>query len=103
MNRMWKVRLLGKFALFGVLTLAAALAPAQNIFVNVRTSGSTPSTSLINAPAGFGYSAAAPVSGTTWNNVSRSTTIPQNTTAGTTFTMYNGIPLVNSAGTSVPQ
>jgi pectin methylesterase-like acyl-CoA thioesterase len=88
-----------------ILVLLASLvaAGAQNIFVNIRTSGSTPSTSTINPPAGNAYSAAAPVSGTAWNNVSRTTTVPQGTTAGTTSTLYNGLALVNSAGAGVSQ
>lgn len=86
--------------------MVASLLPsawAQNIFVNIRSSGSTPSTSLVAAPAGYGYSAAAPVAGTTWNNVGRTATIPQGTTAGTTFSIYNGLGLYNSAGSAISQ
>jgi hypothetical protein len=88
-----------------ILALLASLvaAGAQNIFVNIRTSGSTPSTSTVAAPAGFPYSAVAPAPGTTWNTVGRSTTVPQSTTPGTTNTIYNGLPLTSAAGTSLPQ
>lgn len=96
-------RLVREIFLCGLLAVAACSATAQNIFVNIRTSGSTPSTSTIAPPSGYGYSGAAPVSGTTWNNVSRSTTIPGGTTAGTTFTIYNGLPLFNSSGAGISQ
>jgi pectin methylesterase-like acyl-CoA thioesterase len=96
-------RLVREIFLCGLLVVGARSATAQNIFVNVRTSGSTPSTSTIAPPSGYAYSAAAPVPGTTWNNVSRSTTIPAGTTAGTTFTIYNGLPLFNSIGTGISQ
>jgi pectin methylesterase-like acyl-CoA thioesterase len=75
----------------------------QNIFVNIRTSGSTPSTSSIMPPAGFVYSAAAPVSGTTWNNVGRTVTVPGGTTVGSTSVLYSGLALYNSVGASIPQ
>ena len=90
-----------------VLGLAAltflSSAHAQNLFVNIRTSGSTPSISTIAAPAGFSYSAAAPVPGTTWNNVGRTVTVPGDTTAGSTSPLYNGLALYNSIGTGTLQ
>lgn len=85
------------------LLFIASVGDAQNIFVNIRTSGSTPSTSTIAAPAGSLYSAAAPVTGATWNNVSRTVTVPQGTMAGSTFTLYSGLNLVNSAGVGTTQ
>lgn len=96
-------RPLRSVALCGLLGLVAGQLSAQNIFVNIRTSGSTPSTSAIAAPVGYSYSAAAPVPGTTWNNVSRSTTIPGGTTAGTTFIIYNSLSLNNSIGAGISQ
>jgi pectin methylesterase-like acyl-CoA thioesterase len=88
-------------ALLFVLLAGLGGAEAQNIFVNIRTSGSTPSTAIIAAPAGYSYSAAAPVSGTTWNIVSRTTTMPQNTTPGTFSTNYTGLALKDSSGASI--
>jgi len=60
---------LGSSILATVCLALALRALAQNLFVNIRTSGATPSTSVIAPPAGCAYSAAAPVPGTTWNNV----------------------------------
>lgn len=96
-----------KFVLIGFLlaAFAASVSNGQNLFVNIRsgTSSPTPSTSTIAAPAGVGYSAAAPVAGTIWNNVNHSVTVPQNSTPGSTFVIFNGIPLTNSIGLGVPQ
>ena len=88
-----------------VIALLALLpaSRAQNIFVNIRTSGSTPSTSTIATPSDFGFSAAAPVVGTTWNNVGRTVTVPGGTTVGSTSVLYSGLALYNSAGTSISQ
>ena len=80
-----------------------ARAGAQNIFGNIRTSGSTPSTSTVAAPAGYGYSAAAPVSGTTWNNIGTTVKVPVGTAAGSTSTVYSGLALYNSIGSSISQ
>jgi pectin methylesterase-like acyl-CoA thioesterase len=62
-----------------------------------------PSTITIAAPAGFNYSAAAPVTGTVWNNVSRVTTVPQGTAVGTTSILYSGVPLTGSTGAGLSQ
>jgi pectin methylesterase-like acyl-CoA thioesterase len=84
--------------------IAASISNGQGLFVNIRsgTSSPTPSTSTI-ASAGVGYSAAAPVIGTVWNNVNHSVTVPQNSAPGGTFVIFNGIPLTNSIGLGVPQ
>jgi len=92
-----------KLATLAGFAALAINANAQNLFVNVRTSGATPSASTIAIPAGYSYCAAAPVTGTTWNNIGRTTTVPQGTTVGSTVTVYNGLALTNSTGTGVPQ
>ncbi|HTR40081.1 MAG TPA: pectinesterase family protein [Pseudomonadales bacterium] len=96
-----------KVVLIGSLlaAFAVSVSDGQGLFVNIRsgTSVPTPSTSSIPAPAGSNYSAAAPVPGTIWNNVNHSVTVPQNSTAGSTFVIFNGISLANSIGVAVPQ
>ncbi len=73
---------------------------AQNIFVALRTSSGAPSVSTIAAPAGYGYSAAAPVSGTTWNAVGRSATVASGTGVGS-YVLYAGLALKNSTNASI--
>jgi polygalacturonase/pectin methylesterase-like acyl-CoA thioesterase len=87
----------------GVACAMAVEAGAQNIFVNIRTSGTTPSTSTIAPPAGGSYSAAAPVTGTVWNNVGRTVTVPQSTVTGIATNVYTGLPLTNSVGAGLSQ
>lgn len=73
-------------------------AHAQTVFVNILSSNAAPTTQSISAPAGYAYSGPAPVAGTSWNTVGKSTTIPQNTTPGSDFTLYNALSLVEASG-----
>src|SRR5580692_1296628 len=88
-------------ALFAFLFLAAIFrADAQNIAVTLRTSSSLPTVSVINPPAGFSNSAAAPVAGTTWNTVGESSKISSGSSPGT-YPLYTGLALLNLAGASI--
>ena len=84
-----------------MLLTSIASGRAQNIFVDLLTGSSTPSTVAIAAPNGCSYSGAAPVAGTTWNTVGKSTTVPQSTAPGTTFILYTNLPLQDSAGAGI--
>jgi len=84
------------------LLASSAVADAQNIFVQFPTSGGA-GTATIAAPAGYGYSAAAPVSGTSWNTFGESTIVLPTGTAAGTYTFYNNSALVNSVGTSIAE
>ena len=86
-----------------VLAVAgASQIQAQSIFVDLLSDTALPTTLSIAAPAGYGYSAAAPVAGTIWNTVGKSSTIPQNTTPGSDYTLYSALPLVDSLNNSGP-
>ena len=76
-------------------------ARAQNIFVNLLTTGAAPTTANLSAPAGFSYSGAAPVAGTMWNTAGESTTVPLNTSVGSTSALYNNLSLVDSLGATI--
>lgn len=84
-----------------LIVTQAAPSVAQNIFVALRSSLSGPSTVNIPAPAGDNYSAAAPVSGTTWNTVDLKNVVGTNSTVGTISNLYMSLPLENSAGVGV--
>jgi hypothetical protein len=73
---------------------------AQNIFVDLNTSGSA-GTTTIAAPAGYSYSAAAPVSGTSWNTFGESSVVVPANSAAATYTLYNNSALVDSSGTII--
>lgn len=88
-------------ALFAFLFLAVIFqADAQNIAVALRTSGSMPTVSVINPPAGLSNSAVVPVAGTTWNTVGESLKIPSGTSPGT-YQLYSGLALLSLTGVSI--
>lgn len=73
------------------------------IFVALRTTSSGPGVTAIPAPAGYSYSAAAPVAGTTWNTVDLKNNVGTNSVAGTVSNMYSSLALQNSSGMSTTQ
>ena len=73
---------------------------AQNIFVKFSTgTGVSNQTATINPPFGSSYSGAAPATGAVWNVIGRAALVPQNTTAGSDYTLWSNLPLTNSDGT----
>ncbi|HEY1663122.1 MAG TPA: PEP-CTERM sorting domain-containing protein [Verrucomicrobiae bacterium] len=85
------------------LYLCGHRVQAQDIFVNLTSSGSTTGTQTINAPSGYSYSAAAPVSGTTWNFFNETPVAKASGTVAGTYTLFNASPLDDSAGTSISE
>lgn len=91
-----------KYLIVGsALCLCLQQVQAQNINFDLTTSGTTGTTS-INAPAGYSYSGAAPVAGTTWNTFGTGPAEPSGTPAGT-YTLYNTSALVDSLGNSLSE
>jgi|GEM_PF-1077732 len=71
--------------------LACATVANASVFdifykLSATTTTVNPSAVTIAAPSGYSYSAAAPVSGTTWNVVDKNAGIPASQTAGSTYT-----------------
>jgi hypothetical protein len=78
-------------------------APAPDIFVALRTTSSGPGIATLPAPAGCHFSAAAPVSGTTWNTIDLKARVGTNSTAGAVSNLYSGLALESSSGTVLTQ
>jgi len=79
----------------------SACANAQNIFVDLLTGAAVPTNINITAPTGYSFSGVAPVTGSNWNTVGESSTVPLNTIVGSTVMIYSNLPLNNSAGASI--
>jgi hypothetical protein len=77
---------------------------AQNIFIDLTSAlngGNDTGTLSINAPAGYNYSAAAPVVGTTWNTFDVvPVELPVGTTVGT-YNLFTTSALQDSVGSSL--
>ncbi|HEY1789788.1 MAG TPA: immunoglobulin domain-containing protein, partial [Verrucomicrobiae bacterium] len=91
-----------RLLILSVFLLTALCSTGQNISVVLRTAGSAPAATIINPPTGVSNSAAAPFAGTAWNAIGESSKIPSGTAPGT-YTLYAGLPLVNSADNSIAQ
>lgn len=90
-----------------VVTQAVVTLPptssSSSIFVALRTTSSGPGSTSIAAPAGYNYSGAAPVSGTTWNTIDLKNKIGTNSTAGAISNLYSGLALESSSGSALTQ
>jgi len=86
-----------------VVTQAVAVLPPPYIFVALRTTSSGPGITTIPAPAGYSYSGAAPVSGTTWNTIDLKSHVGTNSIAGSISNLYSGLALQSSSGTVLTQ
>lgn len=78
--------------------VCAQILTAQVLNINLASSTAAPTTTTIAPVAGLTTSAAAPAEGDVWNVFGRSSTVPQQITAGSTHFLYSDSALVDGLG-----
>lgn len=87
----------------GILTnsMTLTVTPVPSMFVKLSDALTTPAPTSINPPAGQSYSGAAPVAGTIWNVIARSSLAPSGLVAPTNYVVYSALPLLDPSSNSI--